>query len=182
MSNTTTNNKAAAKGMELDVQLALKGLTTSPPQQANFTIGASSYTLADLTAKFQAMAGTFQNRHDLEQQLANVRALIKQNAQANTRFMRDFRQCFRGMLGSQNQQLLTYGVKPLKEPRKLTADERTLAVARGKATRKKRGTLGSKQRAAIQADPPASVNVVRDVPAETPETPAPPQAPPATNK
>jgi hypothetical protein len=167
--------------MELDVQLALKGLNTSPPQQTNYMIGSSSFTLTDLTAKLQAMAGTFQNRRDLEQQLANVRALIKQNAQANAKFMRDLRLCFRGMLGSQNQQLLTYGIKPLKEPRKLTAEQRTLAVARGMATRKKRGTLGRKQKAAIRADPPASVNVVRDVPAETAETPA-PQAPPATNK
>ena len=179
MTNNVNDTKAAARGTELDVQLALKGLNTSPPQQTNYMIGASSYALADLTAKLQAMAATFQSRRDLEQQLANVRALIKQNAQANAKFMRDFRQCFRGMLGSQNQQLHAYGIKPLKDPRKLTAEQRTLAAARSMATRKKRGTLGPKQKAAIRADPPASVNVVRDVPAETA---APPQAPPATNK
>jgi hypothetical protein len=179
MTTNVNDNKAAARGTELDVQLALKGLVASPPQQTTYVIGTVSYTLADLTAKLQAMAGPYQDRRDLEQQLANARALVAQNAQSNVKFMRDLRQCFRGMLGSQNQQLHAYGIKPLKDPRRLTAEQRTLAVARGMATRKKRGTLGRKQKAAIRADAPDSVNVVRDVPAETA---APPQAPPATNK
>ncbi len=176
---TQNDSKAVAKGMELDVQLALKGLGASPPPQSSFIIGASSYTLADLTTKLQGMATVFQGRRDLEQQLANVRALIKQNAQAYVRFMRDLRQCFRGMLGSQNQQLHAYGIKPLNDHRKLTAEQRTLASARNRATRQKRGTLGRKQKAAIRADAPESVNVVRDVP-RAPA--APPQAPPATSK
>jgi hypothetical protein len=170
MSNTS-DNKAAPHGTELDVQLALKGLTASPPQQSSFTIGSVSMTLADLVAKFQGMEAKFSSRRDLEVQLANVRATIDQTAKADAQFLRDFRFCFRGMLGAENEELSNYGIKPLKKPRKLTAEERTLAVARNRATRQKRGTLGSKQKAAIRADAPTSVNVVRDANGGTTQTP-----------
>ncbi len=170
MSNTN-NNKAVAHGTELDVQLALKGLTTSPPQQSSFTIGSVSMTLPDLVTKFQGMEAKFSSRQDLEMQLANVRAAIGQTAKADAQFLRDFRFCFRGMLGAENEQLLTYGIKPLKKARKLTAEERTLAVARNRATRQKRGTLGSRQKAAIRADAPSTVNVVRDATGGSTQTP-----------
>ncbi len=171
--NVVPASKAVAKGTELSVQLALKGLNASPLPQPNLVIGSQSFTLSDLISKFQGIDASYQKRRDLEQQLASIRAFLKENAEVTAQFLRDFRSALRGMLGNQNAQLLTYGVKPLTKPRKLTAEQRTLAVARLRATRKKRGTLGPKQRAAIRADAPSAVNVVRNVPGEPPATPPP---------
>jgi hypothetical protein len=172
-SNDNVAPKAVARGTELSVQLALKGLSASPPPQSSLVLGSQSYTLSDLTSKLQVIEASYQKRRDLEQQLASARAFLKENAEANAQFLRNLRSALRGMLGNQNAQLLAYGVKPLNKPRPLTSDERTLAVARLRATRKKRGTLGPKARAAIRADAPSAVNVVRDVPGEPPATPPP---------
>src|SRR5208282_2183259 len=115
-------------------------------------------------------------RRSLEQQLATVRAALEQNAKVNETFMRNLRLCFRGMLGAENPALSTYGIKPVKQRRPLTSDEQTLAVARAKATRQKRGTLGKDQKAAIQAPAPSSVTVVRDGSGANAATVTPPQA------
>ncbi len=176
MTTNTNDTKAVASGTELSVQLALKGLNASPPPQSNLVIGSQSFTLPDLTTKLQGIDAVYQKRRDLEQQLASVRAFLKENGPAYAQFLRDFRFSFRGMLGARNEQLHAYGVKPLKEPRKLTAEQRTLAVARLRQTRKKRGTLGSRQRAAIRADAPNAVTVVRDGTGGEPATPATPPA------
>jgi hypothetical protein len=153
-STMTTNSvdpKAVANGKELSLQLALKGLDANPPAATSFMIGSVSYTLAQLTTKLESMLVPYDQRRSFESQLATVRASIEDQGQAAAQFLRDFRLCFKGMLGAQNQQLSAYGVKPLAERKPLSGEQRVQAADKAKATRQKNGTLGKKQKAELDS-------------------------------
>src|SRR5580704_11423495 len=124
MSAAPVDPRAVAKGKELSLELALDGLNASPPAASSYMIGSVSFTLPQLIAKLQTLSGPYDQRRALESQLAAVRASIQQQSSGDTQFLRDFRLCFRGMLGAENPQLTTYGVKPLKPARQLTGPER----------------------------------------------------------
>ena len=151
MSTAPVDPKAVAKGKELSLELALKGLNASPPAASSFMIGAVSYTLPTLIAKLQTLSGPYDQRRSLESQLAAARASIVAQSSEDTQFLRDFRLCFRGMLGADNQQLTAYGVKPLKTRTQLTGPQRVQMAQKAKATRQKNGTLGKKQKAELDA-------------------------------
>jgi hypothetical protein len=62
----------------------------------------------------------------------------------------------KGMLGPTNPALETlYGITPDKEPQPLTAEKQVAKNAQSLATRKARGTLGKRQKAAIKGVVPA---------------------------
>jgi hypothetical protein len=151
MSTAPVDPKAVPRGKELSLELALDGLNASPPVPTSFMIGSVSYTLPQLIAKLQTLLGPYDQRRTLESQLAAARASIRQQSAEDTQFLRDFRLCFRGMLGAENQQLTTYGVKPLKPAPKLTGPQRVQMAAKAKATRQKNGTLGSKEKAELDS-------------------------------
>jgi hypothetical protein len=151
MSTAPVDPKAVARGKELSLELALDGLNASPPTAASFMIGSVSYTLPGLIAKLQTLLGPYDQKRTLETQLATARASIEQQSAGATQFLRDFRLCFRGMLGAANQQLTTYGVKPLKIRAQLTGPERVQMADKAKATRQKNGTLGKKQKAELDS-------------------------------
>jgi hypothetical protein len=151
MSTAPVDPKAVSKGKELSLELALDGLNASPPAAASFMIGAVSFTLPTLIAKLQSLLGPYDQKRSLETQLAAVRASLVAQNQEVMQFMRDFRLCFRGMLGAENDQLTTYGVKPLEPRPELTGPQRVQMAQRAKATRQKNGTLGKKQKAELDS-------------------------------
>ncbi len=76
----------------------------------------------------------------------------------------------KGMLGPTNPALETlYGITPDKEPQPLTAEQQVARNAKSLATRKARGTMGKKQKAAIHGAVPAPAPVTTPA---SPVTPA----------
>ncbi len=73
----------------------------------------------------------------------------------------------RGAVGSSPTALAPYGLKPRKDPEPLTAEQNVEKAAKALATRKARGTLGKKQKAAIHGTvtPPATGTTVPATPA-----------------
>ena len=76
----------------------------------------------------------------------------------------------KGMLGPTNPALETlYGITPDKEPQPLTTEKQAVKNAKVLATRKARGTMGKKQKAAIKGVVPAAAPAPAATPAAAPK-------------
>jgi hypothetical protein len=81
--------------------------------------------------------------------LAAAVAARKAGAQATTKFLDALESVLKMTFGSGGAQLQDFGIKPPKAKKVLTVEEKALAVAESKATKKARGIIGKNQRSAI---------------------------------
>lgn len=134
----------------------LSGLTSNPPGgMTSLVIEGKRINLADLGVELQKYKDTYEAVEDahLEYKLAlAARETIEATVQRRCDAVRG---ALRGSLGKTNQALALYGVTPAKTPRPLTAEEDLVRVAKAKATRAARHTMGRKQRLAIKGTLPA---------------------------
>jgi hypothetical protein len=131
------------------------GLASKPPGgQTSLVIQGVSITIADLVTEVQGYAAAYQAVEDAD--LEHQKALAARAAiEAKVRRRRDsVRAAITGALGKMNPGLATYGITPDKEHRPLTVEEEILKVARAKATRAARHTMGKKQKEAIKGQVP----------------------------
>lgn len=135
------------------------GLTTSPPGgQASLVVGGKLTAVSALIDELDDYAAAYKAVEAAEE--AHKVALAAREAlEAHAMVRRtQIRAAIKGALGGWNPALLKYGMTPDKPPHALSAAELTLKVARAKATRAARHTMGKKQKEAIkgQVPPPAS--------------------------
>ncbi|HZU95478.1 MAG TPA: hypothetical protein VFF73_02140 [Planctomycetota bacterium] len=136
------------------------GLKTGlPAGTTSLTVGNVSYSIPDLDKALATEEAYYDNASAAH--VASQAAVRERDARVGTAraLVDDFKSAIRGLLGTQNETLLQFGVKPKKAARKLTADEKALAAARNRATRKARGTVGPRARAAIHGADVTQVTV-----------------------
>ena len=134
------------------LQAAAKGLTTAlPTGTVSLKVGAQTFTIPDLGAKiasYQAFFDAVTSAHVSYSTSVDAKdAAVPEIRQ----FLTDLKDALVHLLGGKSPELTQFGVTPRKTPTKLTAEERSLANARARNTRDERGTLGSRQKAAVQA-------------------------------
>lgn len=134
------------------------GLTTSPPGgQASLVVAGTPALVTALVSELVGYAAAYQAVDDAEEKYKI--ALAARDAieeQAVTR-RKQIRAAVKGVLGSANPALLKFGMTPDKPRHALSAAEVTEMVAKAKATRLARHTMGKKQKLAIKGQvPPAS--------------------------
>jgi len=130
------------------------GLASRPPGgQPSIVIEGQSVPVSTLVAELQEYAIAYQVVEDAEQ--AYKRAIAARDAIApEAQGRRDaIRASIKGTLGRMNPDLETYGINPDREHRALTAEEEVAKVAKAKATRAARHTMGKRQRLAIKGQP-----------------------------
>ncbi len=130
------------------------GLASTPPGgQPSIVIEGESLPITTLIAELQGYATAYQAVEDAEQ--AYKKALAAREAIAHgAQGRRDaIRASIKGALGRMNPDLEAYGISPDKEQRALTVEEEVVKVAKAKATRAARHTMGKRQRAAIKGQP-----------------------------
>ena len=79
---------------------------------------------------------------------------------AEQRFQEDLAAVVRSTLGASSPQVRAFGVTPPKPRRALTSEEMVIREERRRRTREVRGTMGSRQRLAITAEPQPTVRVI----------------------
>lgn len=152
---TTTSSTPGKTAKQLHHMIT--GLTATPPQGVtSLLVHGKGYTLQELLVALSGYAATF----DAEEKASaaaraalEARNEIEQDAE---HLVQGVRTVLKGMLGKQSVALERYGVRPDKDPTPLTVEQEVLRVAKGKATRKARNTMGPKQKAKIKGQlPPA---------------------------
>jgi|SRR5579883_1930631 len=121
----------------------------------------ASFTVNDKPCTSQDVVKVLQGRIDkglaVEAARAALQAAVKalRDERAQTgQFVSAFRAIVKGMFQSP-ETLADFGLSPRKSTKK-TLDSKVTAVAKTKATRKARGTTGSKQKAKIKGTAPAA--------------------------
>ena len=137
-----------------------EGLKTGlPAGTTSLKVGDKTYSIPDLDQAFATEEAFYDAAEAARVSLRTaVRERDERRAPART-LVADFKTAIRALVGRTSESLLSFGVKPQKPARKLTGDERALATARSQATKKARGTLGRRARAAIHGPDVTQVTV-----------------------
>jgi hypothetical protein len=149
---SSKNPKVSA--MELKLQALKKGAQAAFPQVPLVIEGVSynqSSFLQALDTQEAPILSVEDARRALETQLAARRA----SDAGRRRFCSDARAALVAALGRANPALTQFGIKPAKETVEITSAAALARAGKAKATREKNGTLGSKQKKALDEAPQA---------------------------
>lgn len=133
----------------------VNGLASKPPGgQTSLVILGTSITVPDLVTELKGYAATYKAVEDANteyQRALTARTAIETHAKSRHDAVRA---AIKGALGKSNPDLSTYGLTPDREHRPLTVEEQALKVAKAKATRAARHTMGKRQKEAVKGQVP----------------------------
>jgi hypothetical protein len=175
MSTPNVNKGSVARGTELRYDTLLVGLATLSPT-TQLTIENVGYTPGTLAAAITTQNAVNKTIRQLRLQLTQALTTRKGQKTRDRQFIAAIRASIVGLVGDESSDLVKFGFNPRKT-HSATVEEKTLAVARGKDTREKRGTLGPRAKAAIQGDKPQQVTVTAAGGMVVPPPPPPPTPP-----
>jgi hypothetical protein len=115
----------------------------------------TAYTPVSLTALFQSQIGSIGNIAALRAQLKDALQADRALARQMTALVRALRNYLVNVFGSSSEVLGDFGF-PFNRTSKAKPATKVAAAVKARATRKARGTMGSKQKKAIKGATPAS--------------------------
>ena len=140
---------ATPKGLEAEVSLLIKGVSTSVPDGSSLTVAGQSWTKAALMAELQTGLDLYQKVKDQVQALKEDRQARSTGLPAIRKLAKALRHALIGTFGQGSPMLEQFGIKAVvRNP--LTAEQLSLRAARARATRVARHTLGTRQKQAIR--------------------------------
>jgi len=170
-----TNEAALAESLSAGTQ---KHLSTT----TQLLVGGGTYTPTQVETQLNAFA-TLRNDVDAARTALEAK-LAAEQAQITTlrTFLLAYVAFVRATFGNSPDVLVDFGLAPRKAPTPLTAEQKTAAAAKRKATREARGTTGKKAKLAVKGNVTGVVvttvtSAPTDPPAVTPAQPAPTTSP-----
>ena len=148
---TVASNEKAVAGLE-------KYIGTK-----SITLAGATWTVAELKHTFLEENELAARTHDAYAAWRQLVGALRAKTKANHQVRKNLEQAIRVLHGSDVVVLNGFGYKRRKSRRPSTPEENLIKAAKAKATRKARGTLGSKQRQTVKgglAGPRMSVVVV----------------------
>src|SRR5450432_2469765 len=132
---------ATPKVLEAEIALLIKGVSASIPDGSSLTVATQSWTKEALVAELQKGLDLYQKVKDQVQALKQDRQTRSNGLQAIRKLAKDLRHALIGVFGHGSPMLEQFGIK-VAVPVPLTAEQQSLRVARLRATRAARHTLG----------------------------------------
>ena len=150
-----------------------------PDASAKLTLGSVTYTVAELTTLFQSFVD-LRAATDAAQAVAKAKLLAEVSGAPPIRgTVAAFVAYLKASFGNSPDTLADFGLSPRKVRAPLTAEQTAIAVAKRKATREARHTMGSQQKKAVKGSVLVTVTSTPLAPAQpivaptAPATPAP---------
>ncbi len=171
----STKSKANRAQQQAADQALIAGLAKHSSTVPSLVIGGTSFTTAAIIGLLQARLATGSAVLTTRASWESAVQTDRDERTKTQQFVSGVRQAVQVAFAGSIDQLADFGLKPRKVTTR-TPDEKAAAVAKAKATRAARHTMGPKQKAAIKGTVPATA------PATPPAAPAPtatPAAPPA---
>ena len=183
--NSGFNAKAVVRGTELRLDTAYDGTQNAwPVGLSQLVVEGVNYNQTSLLAKLTSISGPWKGARDAHATLRDFTQQKPQLTKDASTFLSSMDASLGAVVGQENEVLTKFGFKPKKRRKPLTLEEKTLRAAKAKLTRQKRGTLGSKQKAAIKEDGTPTVTIAPgesmqiSPEASVPAAPVPPVPPP----
>jgi len=144
MSKKTKQNETAR------AQQLIAGLQKHFANVASLTFASASHTTAEITSGLQTLVNLRKAVDDAK--AASKAKLAAEAAQAPALLARmdDFASFVKVTFAKSPDVLADFGLKPKKVPTPLTAEQKAAAKAKRDATRKARGTRGSRQKKSVK--------------------------------
>jgi hypothetical protein len=165
----STNQKVNRMEQQVADQAMADGLTKHAKTLPSFLLGSTSVQTTDVITALNTRITTA-STVDSTRATWQAAILTDKNERAKTKsLVSGVRQALTVMFAGSVETLADFGLKPRKTPATRTPEEKVAAVAKAKATRAARHTMGTKQKAAITGTaskaapatpPPATAPVV----------------------
>ena len=140
-------------------------------RRANIGINGRKHAHAQVVAVYQRCLAARAKVANLRAQLAEALQEVGETEVARMEADGALKAWVRAEFGVESTEANDFGFPAPRKP-VLTAEQKALAVERGKATRKARGTLGARQREGIRGTIPAPLARLVPAVAETPTRPS----------
>jgi hypothetical protein len=132
-------------------ELLIAGILKHVGKNGSLIVAGKKYRVADIIALLQSRIDASQAVNDARAVwLAQVDA-EKARIEETSDFVFSLRQCLAGTYGSSVEVLADFGL-PRRKRRAMTVEEKATALAKGKATRKARRTMGKRQREQVRGN------------------------------
>jgi hypothetical protein len=158
---STTKSSSPSK-FQTEVQSMINGLTNSVPSTLRtLLIGGASMSIPQVLAKMQAILDMLNSVTAAKTAYQHAIATRKGELVADHTFYSNVVAFLKQAFGTTDQTALAaFGILPPKTRAKPSSTTRAIAAAKSAATRKARGTMGKKQKAAITTTPAPTVQVL----------------------
>jgi hypothetical protein len=177
MSTTTSiHNKATAL---TQVQALIAGTQKHFPN-GSLTFGNATHTAAELIQALESLANALSALSAAHVRVKDAGTALSGVEVTVGPLMRDYKSFIHTTFATAAQTLADFGLKARKAPTPLTSDQRAVATAKLRATRKARGTTSKKQKLAVKGNVTSvQITPITVAPVISPQsaTPAGPPAP-----
>ena len=149
--SSATGGTGTPSGLEAELLNALSGIQAVLPPGSGLSLGGQIVTQAQLVAEFEAAIAPYAAvRAERVVYLQKLKDRTAGHAATRER-LSQFRSAAVAFFGAGSPLLAKFGFRP-KTKQALTTGQKAMAAAKRSLTRKLRGTLGSKQKAAIKSE------------------------------
>ena len=148
--NPTAQKKNAPKGLFLALTLLKSGVDSQIPSKTSLLIGGQATTQSALSSELASDVALFQAAIDARTKLDAAVTARKVAVPTVKQRYAQIVKAIEGLFAPGSPVLAQFGIHPRKSPTPLTAEQKAVKAEKAKLTRKARGTLGRKQKQAIQ--------------------------------
>jgi hypothetical protein len=148
-----TNTQVNRINQQAADQKLISGITKHAQTLPSLVIGGTSYATAAITAQLQSRLDASTTVQSTRATWQNAVSVDKATREKTKTFVSGLRQALQVAFAGSIDTLADFGLTPRKA-RVVTPEEKTVAVAKAKATRAARHTMGKKQKAAIKGTVP----------------------------
>jgi hypothetical protein len=146
---TNTKVGATPSKYQASVQKLLAGFSTAFPAKSTLTVSGTALSVAQITAKLQAIVDEYQAILDARSTLQGDLQTAKTNRPTEHELITQLHGALVSFFGSGSAQLLQFGFTP-KKAKQTTVATKATAAAKAKATRTLRHTMGSVQKQSVK--------------------------------
>jgi hypothetical protein len=132
----------------------LEGMPKLPATLTALSVAGKTYSMADLKTELGGFKATFDTAAKAHSDAAAADEAVQNMAPTAVPFVAAVRDALKAALGKKSTALETVGVTPNKTPAPLPPEKEMAKVAKAKATRAARHTMGKNQKAAIKGQVP----------------------------
>ena len=133
------------------VQALIAGIQKQFPN-GSFTFGNTAYTTATLTQAFQSLANAYSDLNAAHARVKDAGLTLTTMQTQVGPLVRNCKHFIQSAFGTSPQTLADFGMQPTKARTPLTVEQKVVAVAKLRATRKARGTTSPKQKLAVKGN------------------------------
>jgi hypothetical protein len=165
---------AAPKGLEMELTLLHKGLSSLIPDGTSLTLAGASWTKDTLVTELAKDLAQYQAVANQVRVLKGARQGLQQNLPGARTFAKNLKSALLAYFGRGSPMLAQLGIRAGGGSRALTSEQKVLRAAKARATRVARHTLGPRQRQAIRAVGTPTVTLGGEASSSSPVAPVSP--------